>query len=432
MSNLHVQYLLVGGGIAASAAAEAIRLRDSAGSAVLVGQEANRPYNRPPLSKQFLRDEVSRESLFTRDRDWFTQHRINLQTGHRVAAIDVNHRTVVLDSGKEIGFEKLLLAIGASPNTLEIPGAALPNMFYVRTLADIDRLRSSIDQAKRFGRLQPAKDALPRNTTTGRGRATVIGGGLLGVEMAASLTQLGVAVDLVVATAGPWHDYAGEVAGRFIARLLEHHGVTVHLSTTALRLEGDGRVQRVILSGGQSIETDFAIGAIGVSVNRQLLRDTPIRAEKAILTDAHGQTNVPGIFAAGDCAAVFDPAVGKHRIGQHHSHAQLTGHIAGDNMSGASTSFDAVPQFESEVFGTSFCVFGESKLVERRLLRGTPNVDSPKFLEIGLSSAGQVRQIITVGGDHDFEKLESMVRQRTHINGNEEHLKDPDSSLGDL
>jgi len=348
-SNLHVQYLLVGGGIAASAAAEAIRQRDPAGSAMLIGQEATRPYHRPPLSKQFLRDEVSRESLFTRDGDWFAQHNIDLHTGHRVAAIDVNHRLVVLDSGREVGFEKLLLATGASPVPLEMPGATLPNVFYVRTLADIDRLRSSIDQAKNFGRLQPQTDALPRNSSTGRGRATIIGGGLLGVELAASLTQVGLAVDLVVANPAPWHDYAGDVTGRFIARLLEHQGVTVHLSTTALRLEGDGRVQRVILSGDQVLETDLAIGAIGVTVNRQILRNTPIRAEKAILTDEHGQTSVPSIYAAGDCAAVFDPAVGKHRIGQHWSHAQFTGRLAGDNMAGGSSVYDAVPQFDSEV-----------------------------------------------------------------------------------
>src|SRR3954464_3667432 len=140
MSSTHVQYLLVGGGIAASSAAEAIRQRDLAGSIMLVGQEITRPYNRPALSKQYLRDEISRESLFTKDVDWFAGHQVELHTGHRVSAIDVNRHLAVLDSGREINFESMLLAVGAVPQHLEVPGANLPNVFYVRTLSDTDRL----------------------------------------------------------------------------------------------------------------------------------------------------------------------------------------------------------------------------------------------------------------------------------------------------
>ncbi len=452
MSNAHVKYLLVGGGIAASSAAEAIRRLDPAGSAMLVGQEITRPYHRPPLSKTFLRDEVSRESLFTKDVGWFANHHIELRTGHRVAALDLGRQLAALDSGQEIGFEKLLLATGSSPVTLEIPGASMPNVFYVRTLEDTDRLRTSIEQARRQGRLLPTDRGLPRNTTTGRGRATVIGGGLLGAELAASLTRLGLAVDLIVTSAAPWNGIAGEVAGRFIARLLDHHGVSVHLGTAATRLEGDGRVQRVILSrstaallnttavtssaipspgiaGDSTIETDLVVAAIGVAVNRQILRGTSISAEKAILTDAACRTNVPNVFAAGDCAAVFDQWLGKHRIGQHWTHASLTGRIAGENMAGGNASFDAIAQFDSEIFGTTIRVFGDARRITRRLIRGTPTIDSPNFLEIGVDADDQIVQILAIGGDPDSAKLESLVRNRQRVNGNEESMKDPANPL---
>jgi len=432
MSIPHVQYLLVGGGIAAASAAAAIRARDHAGLIMLVGQENSRPYQRPALSKQFLRDELSRESLFIKPGGWFADQHIELHTGHRVAAVDVSRHSVALETGKEISFDHLLLATGASPKVLDIPGAALPNVYYLRTLEDTDRLRTIVDQARRAGRPHPSDGGLPRNTTTGRGRAAIIGGGLLGVELAASLSRMGMAVDLLIATPIPWNHIAGEVAGKFITRLLEHRGVTVHLSTTALRLEGDGRVQRVQLSNGGAIDTDFVVGAIGSTVNRQILRGTSIRAEKAILTDEHCRTNISNVYAAGDCAAVFDPAVGKHRIGHHWTQAEITGRIAGDNMAGGNAAYDAVPQFDSEIFGRSIRVFGDARQVDRRIIRGTPNLESPNFLEIGVAAEGTVVQVIAFGQDHEFDTLESLVKQRTPVNGNEEQLKDPAGPLGDL
>lgn len=429
MSTPHVKYLLVGGGVAASSAADAIRRIDRAGSIMLVGQEITRPYHRPPLSKQFLRHEVSRDALFTAPAESYAERQIELITGQRVSAIDAARRMVSLDSGKEICFDRLLLAIGATPIPLDLPGAALPNVFYLRSLEDADRLHASIEKAKHEGRLHPPGHGLPRHTSTGRGRAILIGGGLLGVELSASLSQMGLAVDLIVATETPWSHCVGEAAGKFLTRYLEHQGVTVHLSTTAVRIEGDGRVQRVVLSDGTIVDADLVIGAIGVAVNRQILRGTSIRAEKAILTDESCRTNIDSVYAAGDCAAVFDPATGKHRIGQHWTTAQLTGRIAGENMAGGHAVYDAVPQFSSRVFDLPIRVFGESRHIHRRLLRGTPNVEHPSFLEIGITANNQIGQIVAVGEGHDLEKLEAMVKDRLVINGNEEQLKDPASPI---
>src|SRR5688572_27053461 len=226
MSNLHVKYLLVGGGVSSSAAAEAIRERDRNGALLLVGQEINRPYRRGPLSDDYLRREAARTSLFTHPADWYERNGVALRTGTRVSHLDTARQAAILGSGEEVSYDLMLLATGASPRPLEVPGARLPNLYYLRNLEDADRLHHAVDKAKAEG----------RRHDRGRGSAVVIGGGVLGVELAASLTQLGIGVDLVVAHAHPWSRFAGENAGRLLAGYLQKQGVTVHLAAPAQRL----------------------------------------------------------------------------------------------------------------------------------------------------------------------------------------------------
>src|SRR5262245_8115665 len=210
MNKTHVKYLLAGGGLAAGSAAEAIRARDPQGSILLVGQEVNRPYHRPPLSKEYLRREVPRSKLVVEPVGWFDQHAIQLRTGRRVAHLETTRHAAILDNGEEVNFDALLIATGASPKPLTIPGADLPNVYMLRTIEDVDRLHHAIDKAKNEG----------QRHDRGRGRAAVIGGGVLGVEVAASLTQCGISVDLIVSRDWPWSKFAGEGTGKFLTRFL--------------------------------------------------------------------------------------------------------------------------------------------------------------------------------------------------------------------
>ncbi|MDP9172530.1 MAG: FAD-dependent oxidoreductase [Planctomycetota bacterium] len=419
MSSLHVKYLLVGGGLASSEAARAIREIDPQGDLMLVGQEINRPYHRPPLSKGFLRSQQNRASLFTLPPEWFNEHRVQLRTGRRVSHVDAARNCVTLDSGEEISFAKLLIATGASPTPLRVAGAVLPNLFYLRTLEDAEHLQHAIEKARKEGRAHPADAKL-------RGRATVIGGGLLGIEIAASLAQTGLHVDLALSRAYPWDRLAGEVTGRFMARFLEKSGLTIHAQARATRLEGDGRVQRVVLSTGDSIDCDFAVAAVGIHINKEILRGTPIVAENAILVNARCQTNMPDIYVAGDCAAVLDPLFGKHRMMDHWETAAITGRIAGTNMAGGDARYDAVTHFETEMLGLPIAVWGEAKQVDRRIIRGVPNLDAPGFAEIGVAADGRIAQVIAVGQTSESERagLLDLVRRRAAVNGNEEKLKD--------
>lgn len=415
MSNAHVKYLLIGGGLASSSAAEAIRRRDPEGAILLVGQEISRPYHRPPLSKEYLRRQKPHQELFTHEPNWFAEQHVELRTGRRASHLDTARRTVFLDSGEEISFDKLLIATGGSPRRLEIPGADLPNIFYLRSLQDVERLHHAIDKARHEG----------LSYAHGRGRVTILGGGVLGVELAASMRQLGLTVDLIVAKNHPWHKFAGENTGWFLTRYLESRGVNVFIGRYPRQLEGDGRVQRVILEDGTTIRCDFVVAAIGMTVNKDILRGTPIAAEKAILTDAQCRTNHPDIYAAGDCAAIFDPLFGKHRVLDHWDNAIVTGRLAGGNMTGADEHYDAVNYFFSDLFDLSLSAWGEAKLVDRRLVRGVPGVESPDFLEFGIAADGRIAQILAVNHRGEDQILREMVRRRIRINGNEEALKDP-------
>lgn len=422
MSVLHVKYLLVGGGLASSAAAQAIRQRDPHGSILVAGQEINRPYHRPPLSKEYLRRETSRDALGILAAGWFIHNHVELRTGRRLARLDPSRSTATLDNAEEIVFDRLLLAIGALPAPLTIPGADLPNVYYVRTVEDIDRLHHAIDRARNEGQAHPR----------GRGRAAVIGAGFLGVELAASLTTLGMAVDLISGSDYPWHRFAGESTGKFLVHYLQNHGVTVHTGQRPQKLGGDGRVQRVVLSSTQTIATDLVIPAVGMYVSREILRGTPIDAENAILVDDHCRTNIPGIYAAGDCAAVFDPLFGKHRILDHWDNAQITGNIAGANMSGDDLAYRAVNHFFSDVFELSISAWGEAKQVDHRLIRGTPNVEAPDFEEIGIGTDGRIAQVIAIGHAGEDGLLRELVARRLTLGENAEQIKDPTFPLSKL
>jgi NADPH-dependent 2,4-dienoyl-CoA reductase/sulfur reductase-like enzyme len=426
MNTVHFKYVLVGGGGAGSAAAEAIRRHDRAGSVLLVGQEHSRPYVRPAVSKEYLRRTKGRMQIVTDPVSWYAEQNIEMRTGRRVAHLDTARRAITLDNGEEVSFNQLLLATGASPKPLKIPGADLPNVFYLRTIDDCDRLHHAIDKVKAENRAHPS-------TGAAAGKAVIIGNGLLAVEVAASLRQIGLKVDVVVGRPHPWSKFAGEVTGRFVARYLESNGVTVHNEITADRLEGDGRVQRVVTSDGKSITCDFAVAAGGIVINRELLRGTPIAAEKAILVDERCRTNIEGIYAAGDCAAVLDPLFGKHRLLDHWDSARTTGEIAGANMAGAELRYDTVNCFRSEFFDLELVAWGESRLVHHRLMRGSPTVEgAPDFAEIGVASDGRVAQVLALGRTAEHEQLRELVRRRVNVDAHVEAIKDPARDLTEL
>jgi NAD(P)H-nitrite reductase large subunit len=410
MGDAHVKYLLIGGGLAAFSAAKAIRQRDRQGAIRLVGQEINRPYYRTALSRRFLRRELARTELFTCGPDWFAENSVQLHTGRRAVHLDAARSFVTLDNGEVVAFDHLLLATGATPRGLGLPGDRLPNIFFLHSIEDAERLHTAIDKAKH----EPRRAA----------KAVVIGGGMLGVEIAASIVQSGVGVDLVCGGAYPWKKFAGEASGKFVSHYLTRHGLAVHEGVRAQRVEGDGRAQRVVLNNGKVLPCDFLVGAVGTTPNKEMLRGTGVVAEMAILADEHCRTNVANIYAAGDCAAVRDPIFGRHRTPEQWDTAEQTGTVAGANMAGERVAFSAVTSFTTEFFGLTARGFGQSKHLQRRLVRGTPNVEKPDFLEIGVAADGRISFVLAVGHHGDDAVIEEIIRRRVPVDGNEEMLAD--------
>jgi NADPH-dependent 2,4-dienoyl-CoA reductase/sulfur reductase-like enzyme len=415
MSDRHLKYLLVGGGLAGSEAAKAIRHLDPEGDLMMVGQEISRPYHRPPLSKEYLRGAVNRESLFTASAEWYVQNRVQLRTGRRVSRIDTTRNAVTLDNGEGLSFDRMLIATGGGAAALDIQGAHLPNLFYLRTLEDADLLQHATVKALKSGLAREG----------GRGTVVVIGGGPLGIELAASLTQAGLHVELAISAEHPLRRWAGETTGRFISRFLESKGVTVHRNDRAARLEGDGRIQRVVLASGKEINCDFAVAAVGIAIHKDLLRGTPIAAEQAILVDSGCRTNVRDIFAAGDCAAIFDPLFGRHRMLHHWDSAAKIGAIAGTNMAGGNATFNTASYFDTKLFDLEIGVWGDARSVDRRIIRGATNTENLSFIEFGVARDGRAAQIIAVGDLGQKDVLAKLIEGRVDMSGKEEALKDP-------
>jgi 3-phenylpropionate/trans-cinnamate dioxygenase ferredoxin reductase subunit len=426
MGDLHVKYLLIGGGLASFSAAVAIRQRDTQGPLLLIGQEINRPYRRAALSKAFLRRKEARSSLFTCEPDWFVHHGVQLRTGLRAAHVDRDRSMVTMDNGETISYDRLLLATGCSPRPLNIPGEKLPNVFTPRTVEDYEQLLTAANKAHAEGHRHGG------GRGAGRGCCTVIGGGLLGVEIAASLAELGLEVDLVVGAAHAWSKVAGESTGRFLSLFLSSHSIRMHEGSRAQRIEGDGRAQRVVLSDGQALTCDFVVAAVGTLANKEMVRGTGIVAEQAILADERCRTNVPDVFAAGDCAAVRDPIFGKHRTPGPWDTAETTGTVAGINMAGGDTALQTVASFKTETFGLTAQCWGQSKHVQRRIMRWPANVETADFVEIGVAGDGRISQVLAVGHIGDENVFEELVRRRIPIDGHEEGLKDPGWQIDQL
>jgi 3-phenylpropionate/trans-cinnamate dioxygenase ferredoxin reductase subunit len=408
MSHSHFRYVLVGGGVAAESAAAAIRGVDPVSPVLVVGREPSRPYDRRTLSKSLVARDRHHVGDFLKPSTWFADQGVELRTGRRVSHLETGRQSVVLDNGQDVGYDALLLATGASPARLDVPGASLPNLFYLRTLADADRLGHAVDVCKAAGHKSVA----------------VIGGGVLGTEVAQTLTKAGLAVQLIVGRPHPWGRFAGDSVGQFVTRALRRTGIEVLNHRRAVALSGDGRVQRVLLDDGNSVPCDFAVAAVGSVVERDLLRGTPLRAETAVLIDDRCQTVDPHVYAAGDCSAVFDPAFGKHRIVDHWDHAIGTGTVAGTNMAGGDARYTGSDRYTTSAGGTEVLVTGEPRLVDRRFLRGSSAGDDAAFVEFGVAADGRLASAVIVRPEPDAAQIEKLVRSRATVLGRQDQLAD--------
>jgi 3-phenylpropionate/trans-cinnamate dioxygenase ferredoxin reductase subunit len=323
------RYVIVGASLAGAKAAQELRERGFDGEIVLIGSDPERPYERPPLSKDYLRGESEREKTFVHAEDYYAQQQIELITGHEATRLDVRAAQVTLDDGRAVHYDKLLLSTGAVPRRMSVPGADLEGIHYLRTLADSEALRKALDAG---------------------GRIAVVGAGWIGSEVAASARQKGLDVTLIDPLALPNERIFGPEIGSVYRDVHARHGVELALGEGVEAFEGHGRVSGVRTSRGRTIECDLAVVGIGVIPSVELARDAGLEVENGVVVDAKLQSSAPNVFAAGDVANAWHPHFGRRIRVEHWANALNQGPAAARSMLGEHVSYERIPYFFSDQY----------------------------------------------------------------------------------
>ena len=367
--------VIVGAGAAGNAAAEMLRRAGHAGSITMIGAETDVPYDRPNLSKDYLAGDAPEEWIPLRPREFYDEQGITLVLGRRAQAIDPKARRVILDDGSSIAFDRLLLATGADPVRLDVPGANLSHVRYLRSLADSRAIIKSAGRAR---------------------RVLVIGASFIGLEVAASLRKRGLEVHVVGLESRPLERVLGPELGDTIRALHESKGVVFHLSDTVTAISADS----VTLKSGATIPADLVVIGVGVRPNVALAETAGLALDRGIVVSEYLETSVSGIFAAGDIARWPDVHSGAKIRVEHWVVAERQGQVAAENMLAANDAsrkkFDAVPFFWSKHYDLQIQYVGhaerwDSILVDGDLAGGDATVT--------FRSAGATLAVATVGRD---------------------------------
>ncbi|MGZ6515850.1 MAG: NAD(P)/FAD-dependent oxidoreductase [Actinomycetota bacterium] len=346
---------IVGANLAGGRAAETLRAEGFDGRIALIGEEPHRPYERPPLSKEFLRGEQPLDKAFLRAEEWYADNEVELLLGVRAERIDLGDRAVELAGGNRVSYDKLLLCTGGRPRMLPIPGATLPGIATFRTMGDA-RALSDV--------LKPGAHVV------------VVGAGFIGSEIAASARTLGCEVDLFEAEAVPLVRALGEQIGRIHGEIHRENGVRLHTAIRVEGFEGDDRVRRVNTSEGP-FEADVVVVGVGIAPNVELAQDAGLEVKNGIVVDELCRTSAPDVFAAGDIANHPNPYMGEHIRVEHWQNAQNQGAAAARAMLGGTEPFAEVPWFWSDQYDLNLQMAGHPLRWDELVFRG--DVDARKF-----------------------------------------------------
>jgi len=344
-------FVIVGASLTGAKAAEALRREGFDGRLLLLGAEPVRPYERPPLSKAYLRGEAGTEEAFVHDAGFYDAQQIELRLSTRVARLDPQGRQVELASGERLDYDAVLLATGAEPRRLTVPGADLPGVHYLRDLADADRLRAALQSGP---------------------RVVVVGAGWIGCEVAASARQLGAEVAIVDVVTLPLERVLGAELGRYYRDVHAGHGVVLHLGTGVQELRGTDRVGEVVLADGRVLPADVVVAGVGVLPRVELAAAAGLDLDNGIATDERLRTSVTGVFAAGDVANTWHPLYGRRIRLEHWFAALHQGPAAAGNMLGRTVPYRRVPYFFSDQYDVGMEYTGLAAESDQLVYRGDP------------------------------------------------------------
>jgi len=353
MADREVDFLLIGGGMASAHCAAELRRRGADGSILLVGREPEPPYERPPISKEYLRGDAGRADAYVNEPSWYEQNGVELLTGRNVLGLDAAARTAKIQGGEEVAFGKALFGTGAMVNILRVEGAENEGIHYLRAFGNADAIRTDAQGAE---------------------HVVLIGGSYIGCEVAASLTAQGTRCTIIAMEDVALSRTFGERAGRWFQEQLEERGVTFHGGESLSAFEGDGRVRAVVTESGLAVECDTVVVGAGVKPDAMLAQRAGIEVgDGGIVCDTKLETSVPGIFAAGDCCSYESVVHGRRIHVEHWDVAMQQGMKAAANMLGAGEDYDVVPYFFSDLADwASLEYVGPAYEWDREEWRGSP------------------------------------------------------------
>lgn len=392
-------FVIVGGGLAAGKAAEALREHGHDGPLVIIGDEREKPYIRPPLSKGYLLGKEERDSIFVHPDDWYGEHDVDLLLNTRARAVDRSARIVELDDGRQVPYTKLLLATGSSPRRLSVPGADLDNVLYLRRVGDSERLKSAFRAGARI---------------------VVIGAGWIGLETAAAARTAGAEVTVLEHSELPLLKVLGREAAEVFAALHADHGVNLLPTVQVESLTGtDGRVDGVRLADGRHLAADAVVVGVGITPNVELAQEAGLEVRNGIVTDEHLRTSVADIHATGDVANAYHPLLGRHLRVEHWANALRQPEVAALSMLGKDAVYDRLPYFYTDQYdlGMEYTGYTEPGGYDRVVFRGEPS--ERRFISFWMAGnrvlAGMsvnvwdaidpIRSLITSGADLDDRLL---------------------------
>lgn len=395
-------FVVVGANLAGGRAVEALRAEGFDGRVVLIGDEPDRPYERPPLSKEVLRGESP--PAFLRDADWYASQDIELRLGVRATRLDPSGSVWLADD--ELAFDACLLATGGRPRTLDVPGAELDGVRYLRSLGDAVALA----------------DAL-----AAKPRVVVIGAGFIGAEVAASARVLGCDVTIIEVLEVPLLRVLGEEIGGVYAQIHRDHGVDLRLGESVERFEGGGRIEAVVGTSGTRYPADLVVVGVGIEPNVELAAGAGIACDNGIVVDELCRTSAPNVFAAGDVARRPDPYTGALIRPEHFQNAQNQGPAAAKAMLGKGAPFGEVPWFWSDQYDVNLQMLGHTSPDTERVLRGSP--DAGDFIAFFLRGENVIAAIALNRG-RDIAATRRLIERKIVVDRS--RLGDDDVALKDL
>ncbi|HLM30687.1 MAG TPA: FAD-dependent oxidoreductase [Solirubrobacterales bacterium] len=401
-----VAHLIVGGGFAGGYCASELRRRGADGSVLLAGREPEPPYERPPLSKEYLRGESKREDAYVNPPDWYEENGVELLTRTNVMALDPGERTARLQGGEEVRFETALIATGANVNILRVEGAELEGVHYLRAFGNADAIRSEAAAAE---------------------SVVMIGGSYIGCEVAASLRAMGKDVAIVMIEDVALSRAFGSDAGRYFESILREHGVEVFGGEELEAFEGSGRVAAVVTKRGRTVEGDLVVVGAGVRPDSMLAERSGLEVENGIVCDARLETSAPGVFAAGDVCSYDSIVHGRRLRVEHWDVALQQGRHAARAMLGDPEPYREVPYFFSDLADwASLEYVGPATSWDELVWRG--EADSGEF-SVWYLEGGVVRGTLAVGRSEDLVHARRLIESGADISGQREALADIDSEL---